>query len=188
MTSETISHSRQKQEQTYNRKSAVFLPRVIPAHRHRQRDRRTPGRTWADGRDHPAPSRIVAFVLGYAGGLFCPALRAEFPFVHRTAGTGPAVRCGPGLAALRAEFSGDGCTAGTLPALCCRLGLRLFAAAVRAEAAGDAALVRRRRSSQGRQAGRGYRCGCGAEPAAARPSDRDSGRSCRPSARPSPCP
>ena len=44
------------------------------------------------------PATFVAFVLGHAGGLFCPALRAEFPFVHRTAGTGPAVRCGPGLA------------------------------------------------------------------------------------------
>ena len=107
------------------------------------------------------PATFVAFVLGYASGLFRPALRAEFPFVHRAAGTGPAVRCGPGLAALWAEFSGDSCTAGTLPALCCRLRLRLFAAAVRAEAAGDAALSAGAGPARGGRRGRGYRCVCG---------------------------
>ena len=70
------------------------------------------------------PAALVALVLGHAGGLFRPALSAEFPLVHRAAGAGPAVRGRLGLAALGAEFSGGGGPAGT-PALSAA-GLRLF--------------------------------------------------------------
>ena len=38
------------------------------------------------------PAALVALVLGYPGGLFRPALGAEFALVHRAAGAGPAVR------------------------------------------------------------------------------------------------
>ena len=64
------------------------------------------------------PAAFVALVLGHAGGLFRPALGAEFTLVHRSAGTGPAVRGRLGLAALRAELSSSRRTAGALPALC----------------------------------------------------------------------
>ena len=62
------------------------------------------------------PAAFVALVLGYAGRLLRAALGAELALVHRTAGTGPAVRCrsGSGTAALRAELSCDGGAAGCI--------------------------------------------------------------------------
>ena len=62
------------------------------------------------------PAALVALVLGDAGGLFRPALGAEFALVHCAAGTGPAVRGRLGLAALGAEFSGGGGPTGADPA------------------------------------------------------------------------
>ena len=89
------------------------------------------------------PAALVTLVLRNSGRLGLAALGTELALIHRAAGAGPAVRCGGGLglAAFRAEFSGGGGAAGALPAVPGRLRLRLLAAAVGTEVAGDAALT-----------------------------------------------
>ena len=103
------------------------------------------------------PAALVAFVLRNAGRLGFAAFGAELALIHRTAAARPAVCLYFWLfcAAFGAELSG--CRRAALrafPASCRWLRLRLFAAAVRAEIAGNTAL-----SAAARPTVRG-RCRC----------------------------
>lgn len=127
-----------------------IIRRFITRYPRRQRGRRTQGRTWGDAAGRRAPSRTCHTCTEELRQAWACRTR------HRTCPYSPRRRCrsqpsaaaaGLGLPHSGQNFPVAVAPAGALPAVPGRLRLRLLAAAVGTEVAGDAALDRRCRSS-----------------------------------------